>query len=311
MANPYEGLGGAENDAKAWAWRKFNEILGRDPTQSELAQATPVFMGSDKNITDVAAGTAFVSSIANSPDAVYKRQQEQYGKEAPGKYGEVDQQVQALLGRGATQEEKDYFGKLLASGQVDAYQLQNFLKQDQEYMTRQDQQFREGLSSELQQGDARYFQEQIMPSIQSQFAKQGRSVDATGFQNALAREGTAQNRQREQFLANLSAKQYGGRSANARADYEGYYNQLAGRQQASLTAPYARQNELMDYTMQKNAYEDYLRRYGKRSKGQAIGALAGGVLGAATGAMSGTPWGVGAGWQAGSGLGGGIGSMWG
>jgi hypothetical protein len=267
-----------------------------------MAQAAPIFQGADKNITDVAAGTAFVSAIANSPDEVYKRQQAQYAKGAPEKYESVRQQIQGLLGRDASQEELDHFGKLLASGQVDEYELQSFLKQQPEYMTRQDQQFREGISSELQAGDQRYFSEQIMPSIQSQFAKQGRTVDATGFQNALGREATGQNRQREQFLAQLSSQQYGGRQAGARADYENYYNNLQNRQNLSLTAPIARQNEITDYTMQKNAYEDYLRRYGKRNNA-GIGGMVGGIAGAGLGAMWGGPAGASAGYGIGSGVG--------
>lgn len=260
---PYQQYSHQGNSAQ-WAVDKFREILGRNPTASELAQATPIFMGSDPNVADVAAGTAFVSSIANSPEQVYRRQQEQYKKGAPEQYGGVTQAFQGLLGRAPTQEELDHFGSLLASGQVDQYQLQDFLKQQPEYRTRQDTEFRQGLSGELQGSDERYFREQIMPAIQANYAKQGRSFESSGFQNALGQAANQQNRERESYLAQLSAQQYAGRQGAARSDYENYIQQLQGRQNASLTAPYARQNELADYTIQKNAYEDYLRRYGKR-----------------------------------------------
>jgi len=310
MANPYQGLGGRENDAKAWAYKQFQDILGRDPTQSELAQALPIFLGTDPHITDVAAGTAFVSSLANSPDQVYKRQQEQYGKEAPAQYGNVNQQFQALLGREATAEEQDHFGKLLASGQVDQYSLQDFLKQQPEYMKKADTQFQSELGGQLQASDQRYYQENIMPAIQSAYAKQGRSFEGTGFQNALALAAQGQNREREGFLANLSASQYGGRQAAARGDYESYVQNLQSRQNSSLTAPYDRQNQLTDFTMQKSAYEDYLRRYGKRqSNGAGIGTLVGAGIGALGAGLMTGGMGAGQGAMLGSQLGGAGGSF--
>ncbi len=288
----FQGPGGGEKAQEFYAFKKFASLFGRNPTPQELAQLSSFYNSGNPNIAAVQQGDAAVIAMYNSPDKLHKRQQEEYGRAAPEKYGEVDTQIQNLLGRGATQEEKDYFGKMLASGQIDAYQLQEFLKQDDEYVSRQDQQFREGLSGELQAGDSRYFQEQLMPAIQSQFAKQGRSVDATGFQNSIAREGTAQNRQRESFLANLSAQQYGGRSGNARADYEGMYNTQARRQEMSLYQPYERMQQLQDYSIQQGAYEDYLRRYGKRSGGGAAGAASGALSGAAAGSAFGPGYGT-------------------
>ena len=275
-----------EESLRQQAYQNWYRTFGKDPTEHEFDLAMQYFG------QGVQPGNAYIQSLYNSPDEVYKRQQTKYQEGAPDKYGDVGSAFKGLLGRDATQEELDHFGKLLSSGQVDQYQLQEFLKQEPEYVQKQDEQFRQGLSGELSAYDKQYLEEQALPAIQSAYAKQGRSFEGSGFKQAVANTAQAQNIDRQKYIAGLSASQYAGRQGNARTDYENYVQQLQGRQNASLTEPYARQRELMDFGIQKSAYEDYLRRYGKRqgSSMSGIGSLAGlglgALLAAPTGGMS-------------------------
>src|SRR3990167_3641169 len=279
------------------AYQNWFLTFDKYPTQKELDTTLRYAGGSTQGILN------YIDSIYNSPDNVYKRQQEEYQKGAPDKFSDVGSAFKGLLGRDATQEELDHFGKLLSSGQVDQYQLQEFLKQEPEYVQKQDAQFREGLSGELSGYDKQYLEEQALPAIQSAYAKQGRSFEGSGFKQAVANTAGAQNIERQKYLAGLSASQYAGRQGNARSDYENYVQQLQGRQTAQLTEPYARQRQLMDYGIQKSAYEDYLRRYGKQNSSNGYaGAASGAVGGAMAGSVFG-PWGTGIGAVVGGGLG--------
>ncbi len=302
-------------DEAAYANQDFQEIFGREPTAAELAQIVPSYVGTDQHIPNKAQGKAFIAQMyqtqENTPDKIYARQQAEYKAKAPEHYGSVGQSIESALGRKATTEELEHFGTLLASGTTDAYQLQEFLKQQPEYTQKQDQTFRDQLSGQLQENDKRYFGEKILPGIQESYAKQGRSFDSSAFQNAATQSAQQQNTERESFLANLSASQYGGRQQNA---YNDYANQVANQQGMSnfnLQSQYQgmlstqnRANEIMDYNTQSNAYNQYLAKYGKRNPmgaafGGAVqgamlgskfgpwGALAGGVAGGAGGYMSG------------------------
>ena len=290
-------------DETGYATRDFKELLGRDPTPEELAMIVPAYIGADPHTPNVAGGKAFIAQFAqnerNNPEAVYKRKQEQYLKDAPQHYGTIDQLFQTGLGRGATDQEKAHFGSMLASGQIDPYTLGTYLQQLPEAVKQQDEQFRKGLTSDLQGQDQRYFQENILPSIQSSFAKAGRSVDSSGYAAALAQAANQQNLSREGFLRDLTASQYGGSQARAREDYMGTVARQYGLQDYSR----ARTDQLSDmmtqrmfdidnYNRQKSAYDQYLSRYGKRSSGlgRGIGSLAGmglgALLAAPTGGMS-------------------------
>lgn len=69
--NPY-GQGGSKygergaQDAKYWAYQAFIDQMGRAPTEQELAQAVPAFIGSDPNRANISGGNAFVSNFINS-----------------------------------------------------------------------------------------------------------------------------------------------------------------------------------------------------------------------------------------------------
>lgn len=293
-----------QSDEQGYAYNAFKKFFGREPSDVELAQATGAYSSGDPHRPNVQGGDAFVAQMYQqmNPNADNL-------KKAGEKYGDVDALFNQYVGRTATQEEKDHFGAMLASGQVDNYQIGEALKNLPETVRAQDAEFRKSLGADLQAGDERYFKENIMPSIQSQFAKQGRTVDSTGFQNALAREATGQNRQREQFLADLTARQYEGNKGRAYEDYVGARDYSRNRSDTLADRNTARLYDIQNYAMQQQAYGEYLKRYGKRSSGQGVGQLAGGLIGGGLGAYFGGPAGAQAGYGMGSSAGGGIGSF--
>lgn len=303
-SNPYFGKGGAANDAQAWLYDYFSKTFGRAPTDDEIAQFAPIYQGSDPHVTDVAQGNAAV--------ARYHQQQNpnaQFEAGAKDNYGTVSQLFQQNLGRDATQEEKDHFGTLLASKQYDPYSIAQMLQNLPEHVKQQDAEFQKQMSDTLQKQDSQYYNEQVLPGIAQSFAKNGRSFDSSGYAQALAQAAQQQNRQRETFLSNLTANQYAGSQDRAYQDYannrdytRNYYDTQAQNNQNRLY-------QIQDFNMQKQAYDQYLSRYGKRSNAGGIGALAGGALGAGIGAFAGGPMGAMAGYSAGSGLGGGVGSF--
>jgi hypothetical protein len=291
----------------------FERVYGRSPTQDELNQVSPAFETTNQpHVTNVSQGNALVSQMHtaadNTPDKLYAKQQEEYKKNAPQHYDSVKNLFQAQLGRAPSQEELDHFGSLLASGTTDQYQLQQFLQQQPEYQQTQNKNFQAGLSDQLSGYDKQYFQNSILPSLQESYAKQGRSFDSSAFQAAATNSAQQQNTQRQQFLANLSAQQYGNTQANAYADYA---RQVANQQaltNSGVNAQYSgmqnalnRSNELMDFNTQSQIYNQYLAKYGKRNNG--LGSAIGGVIGGGIGAYFGGPTGAMAGSQMGSGLG--------
>lgn len=301
--------------AEEYAKKAFQELLGRDPTAAELAQAVPVFMGSDPNIHNVAGGRALVGEMAlaeqNNPEKLAEKRRGELQGKAKEFGGQVGSLFQSTLGRAPSAAEQEHFGMLMAEGSLDQYTLGQFLQQLPENVRKQDEEFRKQASTELQAGDQRYLQENVLPSIQSDFARRGRSVDSSGYASAIAQAATQQNRQREAFLSNLSAQQYAGRQGAAREDYQTAqnryfqgqdYNQARGDFLSDRATN--RAYELQNYDIQRKAYEDYLRKYGKR--GGTGNIISGGMQGGASGAMAGAkfgPWGALIGGAAGFGMG--------
>lgn len=297
----YGGRGGGDQAAQYYAAQDFLKQFGRNPTQSELSQLAPAYIGGDPNIASLSQGRGAVAqyynSYANNPQTIAANQNEKQLAEAPKHFDAVNSVFQSQLGRAASQDELNHFGSLLASGTTDAYQLQQFLQQQPEYTNKQDQSFRDSLSSQLKESDAKYLQEQTIPALQSLYAKQGRSFDSSAFKNAATQSGQQQNVGRDQFLSQLSASQYSGRQQNA---YNDYANAVQNRQDltnSGINATYSglqgvqsRVNNITDYNTQAQLYNQYLSKYGKRG-GAAQGAITGGVAGAGAGAAFG-PWGA-------------------
>lgn len=308
------GEGGSLSTGKILAWDDFTKLFGRNPTASELAMLAPAYASGDKNISNRGQGSAaiaqYYNTYANSPENINAQKQKQNQAGAPKYYDQVNQMFQGSLQRDATDEEKQHFGGLMASGDVDAYTVQQFLTALPEAVQKQDADFRTGLNKTLQGQDSQYYSEQILPALQAQASKQGRSLDSSGVQNSLALAAQQQNRQRESFLGDLTASQYRGSQGLAQDAYARAYgaqqdmSSYSLSRNANLTDAYTgRLNSISDYNMQKQAYDDYLRRYGKRSGGGASGAIQGAFSGGMTGAMVGGPWGAVAGAGAGAGLG--------
>ena len=288
-------------------YQQFMNSYGRAPTQDEFAIYAPQVqaLGHSGAMAEIAKAKL---SEDNSPENINKRNQEKYLKEAPQHFDSLKQLFQTKLGRDATQEELSHFGSALASGATDSYGLSQFLEQQPEFAEGKDKAMREGLRGELAANDKRQFSEQILPGIQEAYAKQGRSFDSSGFQNAATQSAQAQNTQREGFLSNLTASQYGNRQQNA---YNDYANRIANQQNmanSNVMAQYQgvqntinRANSISDFQIQQDSYNRYLSKYGKRNNG--IGGAIGGVAGGAIGAYFGGPAGATAGYQMGSGLG--------
>lgn len=258
---PYQQRGREGNSAQ-WLIDYFKQSFGRNPTMDEISQFLPIYNGGDKNITDVAAGNAAVARYHQQMNPT-----DQFKDETPKQYDTVNQLFQTNLGRDASQEEKDHFGQLLASKQYDPYTIAQVLQTLPEHVKQQDAAFQKEFNDTQQKQDAQYYNEQIMPGIQSAFAAQGRDVRSSGFANALAQAATQQNRQREGFLSNLTAQQYQNSQANARADYLGNYAYTQGRSNQLADQNTSRLNDIENFNMQKQAYDQYLSRYGKRSPG--------------------------------------------
>lgn len=308
----YGGAGGSYQAAQYYAAQDFTKMFGRNPTASELSALAQGYMSGDPNIANRTQGQALLSqyyqSLANTPERIQAQKQKEYEAAAPKYYDEINSMYQQAIGRDATDSEKKHFGALRASGNVDAFTIGQFLNALPEAVQKQDTEFRKGLTGDLQKQDSQYYQEQILPALQQQAIKQGRSLDSSGVTNSLALAAQQQNRQREGFLSGLTAQQYGGSQALAQNAYQNAYGNYQGLQAYSMgrsnqlqDATTARVNELQNYQLQKSSYDDYLRRYGKRQSG-----LQGAVGGAGSGAMLGSsfgPWGALIGGVAGAGLG--------
>lgn len=279
-------------------YKSGQDLLGRDLTKQELAEFAPRF----NDVFDTNTGKAYLAEIAkqeaSSPQALAKK--------APQYSGQIGGYYQQLLSRGASNEEADYFGRLLATGQVTPYEIQEFIKATPEYQTTQDKQFRQGLESELAGYDEKAFARE-RENILSQYTK-------AGLQNSSALDfaitdalGKVQE-QRGQFLSGLSAQQYGGNKAAARQDYQNYLDRYQGgrdyernRSDAYLDYLTQRSDQASDYRRQKDDYLQFLAAQPKQKSGGGWGGLAGGLIGLGIGAT--IPGGAGAGYQIGSGLG--------
>lgn len=299
-------------------YKQFQDSFGRAPTTDELTTYMPlvVSLGHEGAMAEIAkAHTAY----ENTPERMDEKKRQESEKKALGLYGTVNDLFKSNLGREATTDEQKHFAVQMAQG-VDAYTLGQFLQALPENVKKQDAAFREGVSGNLQKQDSQYYNEQILPALQAAATRQGRSLDSSGITNSLALAAQQQNRQREGFLSNLTAAQYAGSQGLAQNAYQQAYGNYMNTQdyytntnRDMFNSNMNRLNGLSDYSIQKNAYDQYLQRYGKRSSGQGYGQLAGGAAGALIGGYfgAGNPAAISAGYNVGSGLGGAAGSAWG
>lgn len=288
-------------------YNAFMDLKGREPTEDEISKYLPAFTANGNQ------GRALIVQEKeleeNSPEKLAARKEEELSGRAKEYQGQVGSLFQSTLGREATSAELNHFGKLMASKEVDEYDLQNFLKQLPEVRQKEDEAFRGQQRGEFAKADTQYFQENLLPAIQSDFARRGRSVDSSGFASALSEAARKQAQEREGYLTQLSANQYQGRTGAAREDYMSYMNRYHGNQDYNRARGnelsdriYGQHSELGNYSMQKQAYDEYLRKYGKRGGSPLAGAASGAMSGAAAGSVAG-PWGAAIGGVAGGAMG--------
>ncbi len=272
-------------------YKNAKELLGRDITEKEFAQIAPRF-GVPGSTKDLETGRAYLAELAGQE----AKSPETLAKKAPQYSGQVNEQFKTLLGRDATANESDYYGRLLATGELSPYEIEQYVKSGQEYQGTADKKFREELSGELggyrkeAWGDAT---EQIL----SRFAKTTGPHRSSGLDDAVARAAGDLQGQTEQYLTGISASQYGGNKANARSDYQTMLNEyLSGQkyntQRSDAYTDYltSRADQSVDYTTQMNDYLKFLGQQPKQKSNKLQGAFAGGAAGAGAG-----PWGVGIG----------------
>ena len=217
----------------------------------------------------------------------------------PSYTGQLNSVFNATLGRDATQDEVDHFGKMFASGDADSYTLAQALQQLPEYQNAQNQKNRDALSGELKKADTDYFNQNLMPTIQQNFAQQGRVVgpESQTLANALVSAGNQQNVAREQYLAQLGASDYANTRQNTINQYLAQQqrnwqlqDQSTARNYQLSDQAYTRANDVTDYDRQMAAYQDYLSRMGRRQSsgfGSGIGTLVGAGLGVAAAPFTG------------------------
>jgi hypothetical protein len=92
------GAGGGAQAAAVYAYQDFMNQFGRAPSQQELAQFAPYYMGADPNIANVAGGNQAISSYFNQQNQIAQAPQQeaqQIQAQIPIISNLVNQQTQA------------------------------------------------------------------------------------------------------------------------------------------------------------------------------------------------------------------------
>lgn len=303
-APTYSGPGGGTGAMQVYAFQEFQKLFGRNPTQSELDELAPSY-ALDANRTNSAAGNAAVAayynSYANTPTNITAQQNAQalkaYQTGQSGFDATTNSAFQQAVGRNATSDELAHFGSLLATGATDAYGLNQLIGTTQEAQQKQTQNYQTQLSQNLQQTQGDYYKNYINPSILSQTAATGRDPNSSGVQQAEVQAGQQQNYQLQDYLANFGASQYGQSAQNQQGVYQQYLNQQYNLQNSGISQQLGQQanlqsynQNLANYQLQQNSYQNYLNNYGKSNP--LGGALTGALSGAGAGAKIGGPWGA-------------------
>ncbi len=291
-ANAANNAGGGKFDeqyAKYNIYKSGQDLLGRDLTDSEIAQALPIF----SQANGVQLGNAWLANIAKVEE---QNPYSPSNKEKSAQYGDqVNGYFKSMLGRDATEDEKQHFGQLMATGNVDAYGINQFLQGTPEYQGIQDQKFQTDINQKLTDTDVNFFNK-AKQGVISQFMQQG-TANSSALDSALADLMGQIADKRSQYMADLSVGQYGRNQDLALNNYGSSMNQYLSdqqynRDQSQKNMDYltGRSNELTDYNTMKNDYMNFANSAGSGSNAMG-GALMGGVSGAGAGASLG-PWGA-------------------
>lgn len=242
--------------SNAAAYNNFKSIVGRAPTASELAQALPIF----QQANGVTLGNAWLSQYKQQ---LLQNPNDPLNKDKSGTFSDsINQTFKTMLGRNATQDELNHFGGLLATGNTDQYQLQDFLRGTPEYQSSQDKQFRNDLSGQLQENDLKFY-DRAKQGVISQFMQNG-TGNSSALDSALTDLMGQVSQQRDSYLAQLSAQQYGGNKNLALGNYQNTQNQFLDNQNMSrqnsmnqMSYLTGRSNELSDYNRQMQDYMNF------------------------------------------------------
>lgn len=247
----WDSTGRSSDSAGQSAYNAFQDIMGRAPSEIELNQFLPVFQGSYEQ------GRGAVANFAQ----MESQKPQNLAKNAPQYHDQVNQVFKSMLGRDASSDELSHFGGMIASGNLDAYQLQNFLTGTPEYQGAQDKTFRSGLEGELQGYDQKFFDKSKQGLI-AQGAQNGQTLgNSSALDSALVDLMGQIADKRGQYLANLSSQQYGGNKDLAIGNYKSTMDQYLGDQQTQRNQTFNafngnvnRANDMYDYAKQMNDY---------------------------------------------------------
>jgi hypothetical protein len=294
-----QGLYGQEDVNRQNVFNSIADALGRIPSEDEYANLLPIWR------QDADLGRQAVSN--------YKKTSPDYLKAKAGEYsGDVGGVFQSLLNRGATQAELQHFGQLMATGEVDPYEIEQFVKSGTEYQTKQDTAFRSGLNTELQAAEAPETARQ-RENILSRYASMGRT-GSSALDFAITDMLGKVAEKRQGFLANLSASQYGSNKATARSDYEtslGDYMKNWEAEKSKGPSYLNRAWNIGDYNRQSQDYANWVNSQKRKSGlGGGIGSLVGAGVGALGAGLVTGGMGAPAGAALGASLGGGGGGLY-
>jgi hypothetical protein len=209
-ANFINQIYGDQDRLNQFAYNTFADTFGRGPTSDEFAQILPTFGGAEGRQRGAAAVSSMFDAYKQSPD---------YLQTQAGNYSdELDPVFDQLLGRDFTGSELDYYGQQLAGGRSQ-YEIEQMLRQLPEFQQAEDKKFRTGLASELEGYDTSFFNK----AKENVISRSGRNNAGVGTSSALDFALTDLMGQiaekRGQYLAGISAQQYGGNKEAARQDY--------------------------------------------------------------------------------------------
>jgi len=140
-----QGLNEFKNIQKDFnIYKSGREMLGRDLTEKELTQIRPRFGTGSPD--DVEQGQAYIAELAG----VEERSPQALAKKAPQYSGQVNETFKSLLGRDATESESDYYGRMLATGEISPYEVEQYVKSGREFQGGEDKKFRGELAGELE-----------------------------------------------------------------------------------------------------------------------------------------------------------------
>ena len=304
-------------------YKTAQDTLGRDLSANEFASFVPYFgSGSPKEMeAGRAAFAQYAEQQKNSPTGIgqkYEQGAEGYNSQVQGVYND-------LLKRGATQDELNHFGKLIASGDVDAYTLRQFVSQLPEYRekedaaisakrTEEDAAARTQLAGELGQYDQDFFNK-AKENVISRYAKAG-TMNSPSLDFALTNLMGDIQKQRSAYLADVARRDYESNRGFGREDYlqnkgllredygnsldQMFGNQAYGRQRSDQLSDLlrGRSYDVADYTTQRQDLMSLLAQQQGSNRRGGLGSMAGGLIGAGIGSFGG-PAGATAGYQIG------------